>query len=144
MERDTTRSLSRVLEEIRDCKEADRFIDEHAAQDSFTAYINEKMADKGRTPAEVRDASGISKNYFYNILNGDRKNPSRDRIIAIAVGLGLDYGETQRALELAGKAPLYPRNVRDVKIAVLINKGCCSVTKMNMMLEEQGIKPLEV
>ena len=72
MERDTTRSLSRVLEEIRDCKEADRFIDEHAARDSFTAYINEKMADKGRTPAEVRDASGISKNYFYNILNGDR------------------------------------------------------------------------
>ena len=106
MERDTTRSLSRVLEEIRDCKEADRFIDEHAARDSFTAYINEKLADKGRTPAEVRDASGISKNYFYNILNGDRKNPSRDRIIAIAVGLGLDYGETQRALELAGKAPL--------------------------------------
>lgn len=144
MERDTTRSLSRVLENIRDCGEADRFIEKHASDDSFTAYVNERMAEKGRTPAEVRDASGISKNYFYNILNGDRRNPSRDRVIAIAVGLGLDYGQTQRALELAGKAPLYPRDARDVKIAVLINKGCCSVTKMNMLLEEQGIRPLEV
>ncbi len=144
MERDTTRSLSKVLEEIRDCKEADRFIEEHAARCGFTAYISGKMAEKGLTTAEVRDASGISRNYFYNILNGDRKNPSRDKVIAIAVGLGLDYAETQRALALAGKAPLYPRNVRDVKIAVIINKGCCSVTKMNMMLEEQGIEPLEV
>lgn len=144
MEKDTTRSLSRVLEGIRDCREADEFISRYADKGGFSAYINGKMAEKGKSAVDVRDASGISKNYFYNIINGDRTNPSRDRVIALAVGLGLDYGETQRALELAGKAPLYPKDVRDVKIAVLINKGVCTVMKMNMMLEEQGVKPLDV
>ena len=81
---------------------------------------------------------------MYNILNGDKKNPGRDKVIALCIGAEMNYSQTQRGLEIAKAAPLYPKDERDVRIAVAINKGIRSVTEVNLLLDQCGVEPLKV
>ena len=46
-----------------------------------------------------------------------RRNPSRDRLLCICVGLGITLDETQRMLTRGGYAQLYPRTRRDAIIS---------------------------
>lgn len=146
MDRKTTRSLSRVLEKISDPREAEEFAAAYGkdSPEYFYQYLNEMIASKGLKVSQVITASGISKNYAYNILNGDKKNPGRDKIIALCIGASMNYSQTQRALELAKAAPLYPKDARDIRIAVAINTGVGSVMQLNLLLDEYGLSPLDV
>lgn len=87
---------------------------------------------------------GVNKNYVYNILNGDKKKPGRDKILALCIGARMSYSETQRALEIGNVAPLYPKDERDVRIAVGINSGAGDVMKINLILDEYGLEPINV
>ena len=142
----TTRSLSKKLENVKNCIEGDTFIAEHniGEPEALADYISRLMAEKDVTTVQVIERGNISKNYIYNILNGERKNPGRDKIIALCIGIGASFSETNRALELVRHAPLYPKDERDVRIAVAINKGTMDVTMLNLLLEEHGLKPLDV
>ena len=57
----------------------------------------------------------LFRSYLYQVLSG-RRNPSRDRLLCICFGLGTSVEETQRLLQQAGFAPLYPRLRRDAVI----------------------------
>lgn len=46
-----------------------------------------------------------------------RRNPSRDRLLCICVGLGITLDGTQRMLTQRGYAQLYPRTRRDAIIS---------------------------
>lgn len=146
MEEKTTRTLSKKLEQVRNCIEGDAFIKENDIERPIELheYLNLLIAEHHTTAAEVARRSGISKNYIYNILNGERKNPSRDKIIALCIGIGASFSQTNRALELAKYAALYPKDERDVRIAVAINKDMTDVTHLNLQLEEYGLAPLDV
>ena len=102
------------------------------------------MDSKTITIPELIDRSGISKNYIYNILGGERTNPSRDKVIAICIGLGASFSQTNRALELVKHSALYPRDERDARIAIAINQGIKRVTDVNIMLDQNGLRPLDV
>lgn len=143
---ETTRTLSKKLENVKNCIEGDAFITEHkiGGRENFADYISRLMAEKKITAAQVIERGNISKNYIYNILNGVRKNPGRDKVLAICIGLGATFSETNHALELICHAPLYPKDERDVRIAVAINKGMMDVTALNLLLEEKGLDPLDV
>ena len=146
MDKETTRSLSRILEKISENREADRFLEESRSDQptNFHTYINQMIGEKNLQVSEVIRRSGISRNYVYNILNGYKQNPGRDKVIALCVGACLTYSETQKGLELAKTAILYPRDHRDVRIAVAINQGICDVGRLNLLLEECGLPPLKV
>lgn len=146
MEKKTTRSLSRILERINDEGEASGFITDYGDREPayFYEYLNEVIAEKQLKLSQVISASGISRNYVYNILNGDKKNPGRDKVIALCVGAAMSYSQTQRALELAKAAPLYPKDPRDVRIAVAINSGIGDVTELNLLLDRYNLAPLKV
>lgn len=146
MEEKTTRTLSKRLERVRNCVEGDAFIEENLTQSPVELhdYLNQLIAEHAITAADAARRSNISKNYIYNILNGERRNPGRDKIIALCVGIGAGFSQTNRALELAKYAPLYPKDERDVRIAVAINKGMTDVTNLNLQLEEYGLEPLNV
>lgn len=145
-DKDTTRSLSRVLEKVQDAETAGRFIEAHGEKkfNYFYEYLNYIIASKELIPADVIRRSGISRNYVYNILNGIKKKPGRDKVLALCIGSSMTFSETQKALEIAGLAPIYPRNDRDVWIAVAINQGVSSVLQVNLMLEKQNMEPLDV
>ena len=144
MEQDTTRSLSRKLQTISDDKDAELFIKEHSGHNTLHSFLNELMAAKEVGIPELIDRSGISKNYIYNILGGERANPGRDKVIAICIGLGASFSQTNRALELVKHSALYPRDERDARIAIAINQGLHNVTDVNIMLEQNGLQPLDV
>ena len=146
MDRKTTRTLSRKLENVRNCTEGDAFIEDNAESQPMELheYLNRLIAEHKTTAADAARRSNISKNYIYNILNGERKNPSRDKILALCVGIGAGFSQTNRALELAKYSPLYPKDERDVRVAVAINKGMTDVTRLNLQLEEYGLRPLDV
>ena len=144
MQEETTRSLSKVLQSVRNPEAADSFALQYAEEEELHTYLNRLLAGKGISIPELIERSGVNRNYVYNILNGDRKNPGRDRVIALCIGLGADYRETNHALELTKASPLYPKDERDVRIAAAINQGIRDALSMNLILEERGLPLLEI
>ena len=144
MEKETTRSLSKKLQNIRDEKEAEQFIHDYSDMGSLHSFLNGLMAEKDITIPELIESSGISRNYIYNILSGERTNPSRDKVIAICIGLGATFSQTNKALELVKHSVLYPLDERDARIAIAINQCVKNVTDVNITLENNGLKPLDV
>ena len=145
MEDKTTRTLSKKLEKVKNCIEKDTFIREYGISqpEAFHEYVNRIMAEKNISAADVSKRSNISKNYIYNILNGNRKNPGRDKVIALCIGIGATFSQTNHALELVKASPLYPKDQRDIHIAVAINKGNMDVTELNLLLEKNDLAPIE-
>ena len=89
---------------------------------SFNTYITALCADKDILPAHVIEKSGIERTFGHQLFNG-RRNPSRDKVIQLAVGFEMDYKETQKLLKVARKSALYPKIKRDaVVIYALENK----------------------
>ena len=54
-----------------------------------------------------------------------------------------NWKQTDRALKLYGFSELYAKNKRDACIIVALNNRMFDLYKVNDMLEEQGLKPLE-
>ena len=144
MDQETTRSLSKRLQSINDDDAGERFIRQHTGRQELRILLNELLAKHDMTISELISRSGINRNYIYNILNGERRNPGRDKIIAICIGLEAGFSNTNKALEAAKLSPLYPKDERDARIAIAINKGIHNVTDVNLMLEEHSLQPLDV
>jgi len=89
---------------------------------SFSDYIREMCKSRGETPQHVIKRSGIERTYGHQIFNGTRK-PSRDKVIQLALGLGLNVEQTQKMLKIAEKGELYPRVKRDALLLYCITHG---------------------
>ena len=59
------------------------------------------MKQKKLKRSQVAKASGLERSYVFQIFKG-QKNPSRNKLIAIAFGMQLTAKETQRLLKIAG------------------------------------------
>ena len=112
--------------------------------ESLHSVMNNILVEKGLTLSDLMKRSNINKNYGYNILNGRRTNPSRDKILALCLGAGLSVEETQNVLLLSKVGGLYCKCERDVWIAFALNSGLSDVLEVNIMLEKKGIEPLDV
>jgi hypothetical protein len=89
--------------------------------DSISDYLNHLLSEKNLLKAEVIKNSAINTIYAYQIFQG-LKLPSRDKLLQLAFGFGLNLDEAQRLLKIGGGSALYPRNKRDsVVIHCLIN-----------------------
>ena len=142
---ETTRSLSKRLQTVKTNQEADAFLEENAAEPkAFHELLQAQLYQNHVEIKELIQRSNISRNYIYNILNGARTNPSRDHVLALCIGSGMSFSQTNQALESLKLSPLYPKDERDVRIAVCINQGLCDVTRVNLLLDEQGLQPLRV
>lgn len=87
---------------------------------TFDSYISELCKMMGLIPERVIKQACIERTYGHQIFNGTRK-PSRDKVIQLAFGFGLDVDGTQKLLKMAQKNPLYPRIKRDAVILYCIN-----------------------
>jgi len=89
---------------------------------SFHDYINVLCTEKDVLPARVIEKAGIERTFGHQLFNG-RRNPSRDKVIQLALGFDMDYNEAQDLLQTAQKCALYPKIKRDaVIIFALENK----------------------
>ena len=71
---------------------------------------------KGGSKAALARKAGMSEVYLHQVLSG-RRNPSRDRLLCLCVGLGATLDETQQILKQASYAQLYPKIKRDAIIS---------------------------
>ena len=123
-----------------------------AAQPNLDAYLNdsrpyftdrklkgllEKLyARCGFSKATLARLANMSEVYVYQVFAG-RRHPTRDRLLALCVGLGATLDETQVVLRQAAWGELYPRLERDAIIAHGIVHGI-PLEAINNNLASQG------
>ena len=86
---------------------------EHLKLPALSEHLAELCAEKGLKPRDAIKNANMDRVYGAEIFSGKRANPSRNYLIRLALGLGLDYEECQQLLTVAGKSGLYPRVPRD-------------------------------
>lgn len=109
--------------------------------ESFSTYLNQWLDLKHCSKADVVRGSNLTKAYVYQIFQG-RKYPSRDKVIALAFGLGLTVEESQTLLKQAGYRELYPRDPRDTLLLFSIEHKK-DIISTNELLFDHNIEVLE-
>lgn len=89
----------------------------------LSEYLSE-LLERHKANAEVVSSKiGYSHDYVRKIAKGDRKEPSRDVLLAICAYIHATVEETQVLLRYAGQQPLYARRKRDAIIWFALKKG---------------------
>ncbi len=117
-------STGDLLESLYKTKNINQYVDQMNMPElpSFSDYVRELCQNSGKTPQHVIKRSGIERTYGHQIFNGTRK-PSRDKVIQLALGFGLNVEKTQKMLKIAEKGELYPRIKRDAMLLYCIAHG---------------------
>lgn len=113
----------KTVTDIEDYLSANR---EHFIKDSLSQHLQMLLAQKNLRKADVLRDSLLGRAYAYRIFAG-QKNPSRDKVIALALGMHLSDEETQKMLKLSGNRELYARDERDALILFALQR------EMNVM-----------
>lgn len=82
---------------------------------SITDLLAELYERQNISKAELARRAGMSEVYLHQLFSG-RRNPSRDKLLCLCVGLGLTLDETQKVLKEAAYVQLYPRIKREAVI----------------------------
>ena len=109
-------------------------------KESFEKHLQQLINKKGLKNSEVYAAANISKQYFSKLLKGQVK-PSKDKMLALAVGLRLNTDEVVDFLRIAGYA-LSPISQTDTVVEYFIRKQEYNVLKINIVLFDYGLEPL--
>ena len=104
-------------------------------------YLEKLLAEKNLAKKEVVERSGLNREYAYHIFSGLKKNPSRSKILAIALAMELNLDEIQYLLRYARLGALYPRNQWDAVIISAVEQKL-SVAQTNELLYRLGEKTL--
>lgn len=130
-----------LLHELLDAPSPVAFTEHHGiSHRTLAEYLNELLAQKGLKRAEVVRAAGINETFGYQIFKGQR-NPARDKVLQLALAMGLSLRETNRLLKAAGANELYCKDRRDAIVLFCIDHGC-SLQKTDEELYRFGEKTL--
>lgn len=130
-------------ERMRKARDIDEYLDEnqeYMLNQSLREHLNALLVQKGLRVVDVVRGSQLDRKYVYQIFDG-KKHPSRDKLIAIAFGLGLDEEETQRMLKVSGNKELYVRNRRDAVILFALQRKK-TLMETNYLLDDHGMTAL--
>lgn len=109
---------------------------------SLPEHLNMLLSQKGISRADVVRNSLLDRAYVYQIFSGE-KAPSRDKLIALAFGLGLSDDETQKMLKLSGNRELYARDERDAVILFALHHKK-TIDETNGLLFSHGLTALGI
>ena len=136
-------STATLKERILNAKNIDIYLDdneENMLDVTLSEYLNQLLVQKDLKLPDVIRESGLVKSYVHQIFNGERR-PSRDKLIALAFGMGINVEETQRMLKLGGCSDLYARKKRDALILFNIQHGK-SIDETDAELYKRGLDTL--
>jgi hypothetical protein len=92
-------------------------------------------------PVELFKKADIDAAFGYQIFAGLR-NPTRDYLLRLALGLGLDVRDCQHVLKAGGRGQLHPRDERDSAVIFCLHNGM-SCKETDDMLFEMGYQTLK-
>lgn len=110
-----TKETKEMLEQLKTAESLDGYLHEnedHLVGGAISTQLETALRETGLSKAEVLRRAEINDIYGYQLFAGSRK-PSRDKLIALCVGMSLTLDRTQRLLKATGFAPLYAKNKRD-------------------------------
>lgn len=144
MSQSDTTELFHLFSKVRTEKEMEQYLAQHTVTTSIRDYFNDYIASHSVTTAEIaRRCSGlISKSYVYDLLNGQKEQPSRDIILILCLAAHMNRKETRRTLELFQLRDLYVKDSRDIIIATAINLENFDIDAINDKLAAHGLEIL--
>ncbi len=138
------KSTDELLAELRECEDFTRFYRENDPffePGDLSAELERLLTEKRLLKKDVIARSNLSEIYAYQIFGGQKKKPGREKVLCLAVAMGLNLEEVQRLLKVSGYAPLYAKSESD---CVVIYGVCRKMTvlEINELLYDNGRKDL--
>ena len=137
------KTTSDLRQELMEDNSIDTYLQGNAAlfvNQDVVALLTELYEQKHLTKAALARQAGMSEVYLHQVFAG-RRNPTRDRLLCLCIGLEATVDETQQLLRQAGYAQLYPRVRRDAIILHAIAHGI-ALPLVNDKLYEENEKTL--
>ena len=139
------KTTSELLNILKSKKSYNEFFEEEVGELSFASisdYLEILINEKKLKKSEVIKKSNLDKNYAYQIFNGTKTNPSRDKMLMLAIGMGLNLEETRKLLKICQLSDLYVRDPRDSIIIFSLDKGA-TLMETNEKLHDFSLEILE-
>lgn len=108
---------------------------------NLSEYLKQLLEKYKITKNEAIKNSRLDQIYGYQIFSGVKSNPSRDKLIQLIFGIGLELKDAQRLLRIGRAGELYSRNRRDSIIIFALNKKL-DIDKCDDLLFEMNEKTI--
>lgn len=134
------KSTEELLKLIAKEQSLSRFLDENNEefeQTTLRLELERLLCKSKKSKAEIIRLSNLDKTYVYQIFDGSRPNPSRNKLLALCLAIGVSLREAQLVLRLGHSEQLHPRNMRDSVIIYAVNHGT-DVLNLNQILYDMG------
>ena len=138
------KSTTNLENELKSCANLENFLNQNQSELSnapLAEHIQNLIASKSMTRADVVKACNLNEIYAYQIISGVRR-PSRDKLLCLCIAMKASLEETQELLYHGGFAPLYVRSQRDSIIIFGISHGE-PILQVNSNLYDHGEALLE-
>lgn len=142
----STDDLNRFLRNVQTAEELSEYIDSlrrESASLTLNNYLNRIMHEKGLLLRDVVSESNLEQHYAYQIINGNKPNPSRIKVLALCIACHMSLLETQHALGISQNGTLFPLNPFDAVIIFNLNGKNWSVCNINEQLHAEGLPLIE-
>ena len=137
-------STQELLQLLSNANTLEGFLDtnaEHIPNTSVTEYLKLLLERHQMSRQSALQAANLDYSLGYQILNGYR-NPRRNALIRLAIGMHLSLDETQHLLKIAQRGELYPKNRRDAAILYCISHHL-NLINTEIILEKIGEELLD-
>lgn len=111
---------------------------DHTIDQTLKDYLNTWLLHKKITKSTVLKKAGITEATGYQYFDGKR-NPSREKVIALAIGLDLRLEETNELMKKTGYAQLYPKHPWDAIVIYGITHHL-AITEIDDLLYSESLK----
>jgi len=111
---------------------------DHTIDQTLKDYLNTWLLNKKITKSTVLKKAGITEATGYQYFDGKR-NPSREKVIALAIGLDLRLEETNELMKKTGYAQLYPKHPWDAIVIYGITHHL-TITEIDDLLYSESLK----
>ena len=139
------KSTGDLLKSLKSSRDYAEFLKKEIGELQFVTlseYLDLLIESKKLRKSDIIVRSNLDKNYAYQIFNGTKTNPSRNKVLMLAFGMGLDSNETTILLKIAKQPDLYVRDPRDSVIIFCLEKHM-SLIDANEQLMDYGLAILE-
>ncbi len=139
------KSTDELLKALQSKKTYEEFFEEEIGElffSSISEYLELLLTEKKLKKSDVILKGNLDKNYAYQIFNGNKTNPSRNKVLMLAFGMGLSLSETRKLLKIASLSDLYVRSPRDSIIIYCLTKRLSLIT-CNEYLNDFSLELLE-
>ena len=139
MAKDTTE----ILKELQLSPDFQSFYEEnreYMTDKSLAELLAQLLQETGISKAAAIKNAELSEAYGYHIFAGNRI-PERNKVLALAIGMGLNLEQVQRLLKTAGYSTLYAKRPFDSIVLFGLYKKM-SVVEINELLYEYDLETL--